>query len=199
MDEFSARYRQAGSPLAPTGNAVHKCDVATPDFTDWQMQLCHSAIDDYIAEREQEGHNFNAANVEELQKLQQTKLLCCPEDVKCSRGNHAPSELCLDCQFPLCVSCQLALQSSRIVPMGLANDNWYGYLQKWIYEMDITWMEKTVASPFWTGMTLFTIAERGGKRRHLLEEKMYQAPRRVAFKGQVFSAPTDRELTRLKV
>ena len=78
--------------------------------------------------------------------------------------------------------------------MGLANDNWYGYLQKWIYEMDITWMEKTVASPFWTGMTLFTIAERGKRgeqRRHLLEEKMYQAPRRVAFKGQVFSAPMD--------
>ena len=57
--------------------------------------------------------------------------------------------------------------------------------------MDITWTEKTVASPYWTGMTLFTIAERGGRRRHLLEEKMYQAPRRVAFKGQVFSAPMD--------
>ena len=52
-------------------------------------------------------------------------------------------------------------------------------------------MEKTVSTPFWTGMTLFTINRQKGGRRHLLRERMYQASKRVAFKGQVFSAPMD--------
>ena len=41
--------------------------------------------------------------------------------------------------------------------MGLLNDNAIGYLDPWIYDNDITWMEMTVATPFWTGMTLFSI------------------------------------------
>ena len=128
MDEFRMRYRQPGTPLAQTGNATYPNDVSTPDFTDWQMKFCHSAIDEFISEQEQKGHKFNATNVEDLHKLKETYLPCCPEDVKCSRNNHVPSELCLDCQFPLCRSCRGALQSSRVVPMGLANDNWCGYL-----------------------------------------------------------------------
>ena len=52
-------------------------------------------------------------------------------------------------------------------------------------------MEKTVATPYWTGMTLFSLTKRGG-RRHLLDDPMFQAQSgRVAFKGQVFSAPMD--------
>ena len=85
----------------------------------------------------------------------------------------------------------MKLQDRQTVPEALANDNWYGYLQRWIYEKGVTWMEKTVSTPFWTGMTLFTINRQKGGRRHLLRERMYQASSRVAFKGQVFSAPMD--------
>ena len=68
-------------------------------------------------------------------------------------------------------------------------------MQPWIYTMRVTWMEKTVSSPYWTGITLFTIGRRGGerkgRRRHLMHDAMYSSERRVAFKGQVFSAPMD--------
>ena len=54
-------------------------------------------------------------------------------------------------------------------------------------------MEKTVSSPYWTGITLFSIGQRGTdrktRRHHLMHDAMYSSVRRVAFKGQVFSAP----------
>ena len=61
--------------------------------------------------------------------------------------------------------------------------------------MGVTWMEKTVSSPYWTGITLFSIGQRGTdrktRRHHLMHDAMYSSVRRVAFKGQVFSAPMD--------
>jgi len=45
------------------------------------------------------------------------------------------------------------------------NDNFIGFLDPWVYETDITWMEKTVATPFWTGMTLFSIDRKATHRR----------------------------------
>ena len=48
----------------------------------------------------------------------------------------------------------MKLQDRQTVPESLANDNWYGYLQHWIYKFGVTWMEKTVSTPFWIGMTL---------------------------------------------
>ena len=118
-------------------------------------------------------------------------FLCCPEDVKCSGIAHAAGTLCLNCKFPICRSCQMELQKGAIIPAGLGNDNWYGYIQVRIYEMGVTWMEKTVATPYWTGLTLFTVREQNTKRRHKLFDNMYQSESRVAFKGQVFSAPMD--------
>ena len=87
----------------------------------------------------------------------------------------------------------LHLQSNETVPESLGNDNWYGYIQEWIYKTNVTWMEKTVSTPYWTGLTLFTVRQRGlqRKHRHLLHDTMYQASARVAFKGQVFTAPFD--------
>ena len=77
--------------------------------------------------------------------------------------------------------------------MALVNDNFVGYLDPWIYEQDITWMEKTFATPFWTGMTLFSIDRKATHRRqkHNLLDPMYQGRGRVLFKGQLFSAPMD--------
>ena len=87
------------------------------------------------------------------------------------------------------------MQSNVIIPQGLINDNFKGYVQSWIYDVGVTWMEKTVSSPFWTGITLFSIGARGsarkGRRKHLMHDAMYSSERRVAFKGQVFSAPME--------
>ena len=75
--------------------------------------------------------------------------------------------------------------------MGLVNDNFIGYLDPWIYENDITWKEKTVSTPFWTGMTLFSIDRTATHRRqkHNLLDTIYEGRGRVLFEGQLFSAP----------
>ena len=79
-----------------------------------------------------------------------------------------------------------------IAAVGIINDNFCGYLQPWIYTSEITWMENAVATPFWTGMMLFSIDRRQPRRRkHNLLEKVYAHQGRVAFKGQMFSAPMD--------
>ena len=83
------------------------------------------------------------------------------------------------------------MQANQISTTGLINDNFIGYLDPWIYQNDITWMEKTVATPFWTGMTLFSIDRRHTERRHKhnLLDNIYEPRGRVMFKGQLFSAP----------
>ena len=60
--------------------------------------------------------------------------------------------------------------------MGVMNDHYIGYLDPWIYQTDIAWMEKTVATPFWTGMTLFPIDRKATQRRqkHNLLDTMYE-------------------------
>ena len=56
-------------------------------------------------------------------------------------------------------------------------------------------MEKTVTSPYWTGLTLFSVGHQGQagstRKRHKLHEAMYMSKQRVAYKGQLFSAPMD--------
>ena len=190
MEEFQKRYCKPGTPLARSGNGNSMSDVAKPDFTDWQIHLTAEAVEEYIAE-EANARKLGEGGIDDLRQLARGPLLCCPEDMRCTGEKHAIETLCLRCRFPLCRSCQLELQKGAIIPAGLANDNWYGYVQAWIYEVGVTWMEKTVATPFWTGLTLFSVREHRARRRHLLYETMYQASSRVAFKGQVFSAPMD--------
>ena len=84
-------------------------------------------------------------------------IICCPEDQICKRTCKMDRKLCQECQVPICADCRYCLQKNQLSPMGLVNDNFVGYLDPWIYQNDITWMEKTVATPFWTGMTLFSI------------------------------------------
>ena len=82
-----------------------------------------------------------------------------------------------------------------MIPQGLIDDNWQGYIQAWVYEVGVTWMDKTVSSPFWTGLTLFSIGHkwerRKSRRQHLMHDVVYSSERRVALKGQVFTAPMD--------
>ena len=89
----------------------------------------------------------------------------------------------------------MCLQKDEIVPKALANDNWYGYTERWIYENNVTWMERTCATPYWTGLMLIEIDIRrggkGGRKKHLMHAPLYQNEGRVQFKGQLFSAPMD--------
>ena len=73
---------------------------------------------------------------------------------------------------------------------------WVGYLEKWVYDNEVVaWIEKTVSTPFWTGLTLFSIdlrkAQPSKRKKHLLHNPLYQVDGRIAYKGQLFSAPMD--------
>ena len=127
MEVFTERYRQTGSPLAYTGQAHRNAD-----FADWQLWLHPTAVRDFKM----------------LEELQNTALLCCPEDHRCDKGCVEKKLLCASCELPVCKHCMYKLQANEIVEIGLCNDNWYGYVDSWIYENQVTWMEKTCALHF---------------------------------------------------
>ena len=109
-------------------------DIVGPDFADWLVRLSGDAVEQYIAERCQESH-VSAEQEEQLRRLADLALLCCPEDQECDKGCEQAKTLCLNCRIPLCRRCQLSLQRDEIVPESLGNGNWYGYVQRWIYEV----------------------------------------------------------------
>ena len=151
MEEFTKRYRAPGSPLAATGSAraVAKC----PDFSDWQVRL-HPQCLNMLRDSAQ---GLDGVAVADLEKLAETAFLCCPEDHCCTHGCVKEKLICPSCRIPMCRECRVLCSSNDISPQSLVNDNWYGYVDMWIYEVGLTWMEKTVSTPFWTGLTLFTI------------------------------------------
>ena len=189
MREFSRRYRRSGTPLADRGQGA--ADLVGPDFTDWERKM-HG---EYLRLLMTSPERLQGICLKDLENLATTSLLCCPENHICADGCQKQGILCPKCRVPICAECRLAMQANEIIPHGLINDNWYGYVQAWIHEVGVTWMEKTVSSLYWTGMTLFSIGLRSDgrktRRKHLMEAAMYSANRRVAFKGQVFSAPMD--------
>ena len=185
MSQFERRYCKR-TPLSAVFAPGNHGDVERPDFSDWRVRLREDAVEEYLTQLTSPNDDIAAG----LRSLCKTDFLCCPQDQLCSQGCKERKELCLQCRVPICASCMPILQQNEIVPSGLANDNWYGYIQNWIYEVGVTWMGKTVSSPYWTGMTLFSVSKRG-RRRHLMHDAMYQSASRVAFKGQVFSAPMD--------
>ena len=68
-------------------------------------------------------------------------------------------------------------------PVSLANDNWIGYVQDWVYEQEVTWMEKTVASPHWTGLTVFTIGAKGQEANKTKSNRHFLPGTRTRFNG----------------
>ena len=77
-------------------------------------------------------------------------------------------------------------QTSTRIPTALVNDMYYGYVDRFIFENNVTWMEMTAASAFWTSMTIFTMSR---IPQHLMYHRLFQGRERVGFRGHVFSAP----------
>ena len=173
--EFADRYQQEGSPLSEGGHRV-------PDFSDWLLTLSPELL-------------ANAEAASDAYQLGVTPLLCCPEDHRCKHTCVEDKRLCASCELPVCRECRIGLQANIVVPIGLINDNWYGYVDRFIYEQQVTWMEMTCATPFWTGMMLMEIEVRRGERskrkKHKLHDPLFAPEGRIAYKGQLFSAPMD--------
>ena len=128
MAEFTKRYRQSGTPLANRGD-----EGRNPDFSEWRLRI-HPEILDGIATKRDPYIN--------AQELAADELLCCPEDHRCHRTCVHEKLLCSECWIPVCVDCSVAMWKNTIAPMSLVNDNFHGYLDSWLYQNDITWMEK---------------------------------------------------------
>jgi len=74
-------------------------------------------------------------------------LLCSPEDVRTTETcNHGPTDICKSCLIPLCKSCHkhLRYKPETVIPMGLANDNFWGYTCGLIYKHKVRWIEAFV-------------------------------------------------------
>jgi len=138
MRVFEQRYCQTGTPLATHGGIPERHGVEEADFSQWRVKLKREAVEEILAE----DGNKDGERAECLRSLSNTFFLCCPEDQQCEKGCQHKQEFCLACKVPICSSCQRLLQTNAIIPLGLANDNWYGYIAKWIYEVGVTWMEK---------------------------------------------------------
>jgi hypothetical protein len=78
------------------------------------------------------------------------RLLCCPEDVrKCQKCLASPNHLqiCCRCEIPLCIQCHRYLHkvatrgTKHVIPMGLCNDNFWGYTTDLLTTLDVRWIE----------------------------------------------------------
>ena len=142
MAEFTRRYRKSEAPLADPGSRTG--DVVGPDFTDWQLKL-HVQ---YMQLLTKSMDHTKEISWKDLQQLSHTSLLCCPEDHICENGCKEHGYLCPSCKVPVCRECWMELTANKIIPQALINDNFQGFIQPWIYEIGVTWMEKTVSSPY---------------------------------------------------
>ena len=143
---YRDKYCKAFSPLASCDNPQQT--AAAPNFKDWQVTIAQTALEEFP----------------DLATIAPDGFLCCPEDQLCLHEceTKEPKQLCKYCQVPICTKCIMSLEADTIIPHGLCNDNWHGYIQEWIYKQKVTWMEKTVCSPYWTGLTVFTVGALGG-------------------------------------
>ena len=76
--------------------------------------------------------------------------------------------MCSRCRVPVCRSCQILLRQAdgkSNVPMALAHDNWYGYVQEIIARLDVRWIECACASLCWTTQVIYQLEEPHGRDR----------------------------------
>ena len=192
LQNFQAKYASFGSPLAVYGNQSQE-DLPNCSFQEWSLSF-HAKWLDLLPK--DENVQLTEAQVGEGENLTCETLLCCPEDHQCQRPECTKQGFfCPQCRIPVCRRCRTYLCDNNVNPEAIINDNFIGYLHDFLFHLQVTWMEKTVTSPFWTGLTLFSVGAHGQdhhtRKRHKLDEAMYMSKQRVAFKGQLFSAPMD--------
>ena len=110
-------------------------------------------------------------------------IICCPEDVRPGHGcKHSSSELCPKCWIPLCSECYSVLQrtTDTVIPMGLANGNWWGYTTDILWRYQVRWIELAIASPCFTTMMVLYVE---GDHGHLLNEITGKQQNRTVVKG----------------
>ena len=126
-------------------------------------------------------------------------LFGCTEDIDCVSTDaeevHAEERrcaphcrsLCSKCRVPICSRCGKGLRAYRgygSVPMSLANDHYYGYVNAYIVRHQVTWLECAAASLCWSTIIVCYLEEPYG---HLMMESMEGAQARTKVRGNLFS------------
>ena len=120
------------------------------------------------------------------------ELLCCPEDVlksaKCSAECRRRDDyVCPGCKVPVCRECHRLSELNRQIPKALANDNFIGYVHRFIVENQVTWLEATIASPVFSGLVTYYIEGKPSERHHMMESAVGKPERAWGVRGNLFS------------
>jgi len=117
---------------------------------------------------------------------QQEEVMCNPEDViRTQACNHDAHTVCSSCRIPFCNVCRRLTCENQPIPKALTNDNFVGYMMRYLVEHKVTWLEKTIASPVFTGLICYYIEGAMEDRKHLMDEA--QPQRAYGVRGSVFS------------
>ena len=122
------------------------------------------------------------------------EMLCNAEYVKRTDAcmHDEDDVICSNCRIPICNSCwQHALRDSAI-PKALAHDNFIGYLLRFSWKK-CTWLEATIACPFFTGLVTYYIEGPFVKRHHLMEESVARPELQYGVRGNIFTNLMDWE------
>ena len=100
--------------------------------------------------------------------------------------------LCDCCLIPICSDCleRLAWRQPRSqyrtaqIPMSLSNDHYYGHVNKYIVEKNVTWLECAASCMVWSTMLVYYLEEPYG---HLMAEVMGKPQGRTQVRGNLFS------------
>ena len=129
-------------------------------------------------------------------------LFGCTEDIvcrssACHQGEYEEAPyvrtLCPECSVPVCKSCDDKLrkhdcdskfQDGGTIPMSISNDHYYGHVNRYIVENNVTWLECAAACMIWSTMLVYYLESPYG---HLMNEEMGNPQGRTHVKGNLFS------------
>ena len=116
------------------------------------------------------------------------EVMCNPEDViRSLHCRHDENSVCSRCQIPFCRECRRLTTQNQKIPKALTNDNFIGYMNRYLVEHSVTWLEATIASPVFTGLVTYYIEGAQEHRHHLMEEAITQPQRAYGVRGSLFS------------
>ena len=134
----------------------------------------------------------------------QCVLFGCTEDVRCSHQHEHDTLLeydtkpyirilCEHCLVPICTCCQLGLRRHEsghryrdggTIPMALANDHYYGHINTYLVQHNVTWLECAASCMVWSTMLVYYLEEPYGP---LMKEILGRPQGRTKVKGNLFS------------
>ena len=128
------------------------------------------------------------------------RVLCCPEDRRCSPDCLKGGTLCTDCEVPVCTACFscLTCETPSLPPASLCNDMMIFYAPEELYEDGgLTIMQMICASPCITSMTCFSMEVKYG---NMFDSTLHMQRHRVGARGNAttFLLPWDSLLVELQ-